>query len=107
MLSGVSMSWALSEQMSQSKAVHACVESTLPFCEQHIACGCTIGLHDVGMHTSAPAMRSTLPATDPLDNGTRKAQLQEKKKPRRSRPPTLSLPHSFSPSLPPHFIMRV
>lgn len=61
------------------------------------------------MHTSASAMRSSLPATDLLDNDTRKAQLQRERMWRSLRL-LLSLPHSLSGSLPPScpvFIMRV
>ncbi len=47
-------------------------------CEQHLACGCTLGFQDVGMHTSASAMRSALPATDLRYNDTWTARLQRK-----------------------------
>lgn len=81
-----------------SESVEAAFSEHPALCEQHLACGCTIGFQDAGMHTSAPAMHSTLPATALLDNDMRKAQLQRKM--RRSLPPPLSLPHSFSPSFP-------
>lgn len=38
------------------------------FVRGHLACGGATGFHDVGMHTSASATGSALPATDGLDN---------------------------------------
>lgn len=50
-------------------------EDRAPFVAGPLACGRAIGFHDIGMHTSGRAMRSTLPVTDLLDNDTRNARL--------------------------------
>lgn len=80
MLAGVSMSLirTLSEQFGQLKLCSSMWQVPCPFCESHLACGCTIGFHDVGMHTSASAIHSTLPASDLPYNDIRKARLQSK-----------------------------
>lgn len=90
----------MSQPLSQFKSrgfVHSTSTSagSLPsssFVREHLACGGAIGFHDVGMHTSASATGSALPATDGLDNDPGAG--------RRCRPVSpslpLSLPHSSS-----------
>lgn len=72
----MSLFWMLSEQISQLKLCSSMWQSTMSLCESHLACGGTIGFHDVGMHTSDSALHSTRPASDLLDNVKRKARLQ-------------------------------
>lgn len=55
------------------------------------------------MHTSASAMRSSLPATDLLDNDTRKAQLQRENV---TVTATAAVTSSFFVWLPPTLLSR-
>lgn len=78
------------------------------FVRGHLACGGATGFHDVGMHTSASATGSALPAADGLDNDPGAGRA-----PQASAPLAAAVTSSFlvlsSPSLPtllPYFIMR-
>lgn len=67
------------------------------FVREHLACGGAIGFHDVGMHTSASATGSALPATDGLDNDPRAGRPCEA-----SAPLAAAVTSSFLvPALPP------
>lgn len=76
--------------MHSTRASAASLPSS--FVREHLACGGAIGFHDVGMHTSASATGSALPATNGLDNDPRAGRPCRPVRP--SLP--LSLPHSSS-----------
>lgn len=68
---GALMSRPLSQFKSRGSLIQQALSLPSSFVREHLACGGAIGFHDVGMHTSASATGSALPATGGLDNDPR------------------------------------